>query len=90
MAMYGANVVASAGREGGVNLLHSSLVLHHNTINNTDDTSWSIVAGGGNGELWLQDIHPSYVASSRPETPPRICIDSEGKRLLSDGITGGA
>jgi len=26
--------------------------------------AWSIVIGGGNGELWMQEIHPSYIPTA--------------------------
>lgn len=28
-----------------------------------DDPSWSIVVGGGNGIIWMHEIHPSYTTS---------------------------
>ncbi|KAL3815262.1 hypothetical protein ACHAXA_002798 [Cyclostephanos tholiformis] len=31
-----------------------------NDDGNDDYPSWSIVAGGGNGRLWMQEIHPSH------------------------------
>ena len=29
-----------------------------------NNPSWGIVAGGGNGELWMQEIHPSYIPTT--------------------------
>jgi len=29
-----------------------------------DDPLWGIVAGGGNGELWMQEIDPSYILTT--------------------------
>jgi hypothetical protein len=37
-------------------------------------TSWSIVAGGGNGELWLAQIEPSYIHATES---PLLVNDDE-------------
>ena len=51
---------------------------------NNDDVLWSVVAGGGNGELWLGDIEPSYCSNdattvrqvSAPVIKPVINLNS--------------
>jgi len=34
------------------------------TQNNGNDPSWSIVVGGGNGMLWMNEIHPRYIMTN--------------------------
>jgi len=32
-----------------------------------NNPAWSIVIGGGNGELWMQEIHPSYIPTANDD-----------------------
>ncbi|KAL7426317.1 LOW QUALITY PROTEIN: hypothetical protein ACHAXH_000315 [Discostella pseudostelligera] len=46
--------------------------VQNNSINAA--TSWSIVAGGGNGEVWLAQIEPSYIHAAKS---PLLVNDDE-------------
>ena len=50
----------SCGREQGENDVEDDI----------DDAnpSWSIVVGGGNGQMWVQELHPSYYANDGTTT----------------------
>ena len=38
-----------------------SMAFAYGVEDEQNNPSWGIVAGGGNGELSMQDIHPSYI-----------------------------
>ena len=62
---------------------------------NDDDPSWSIVAGGGNGRLWVQEIHPSYydhiTTTASPTTAAKKTNNrnnnEKGQRITSTAAT---
>jgi WD40 repeat protein len=62
---------------------------------NDDDPSWSIVAGGGNGRLWVQEIHPSYYAHGTITASPTSAVkktkkwndDEKGRTITSTTAT---
>jgi hypothetical protein len=50
----------SGGRERGDNDVDDD--------KNDEYPSWSIVVGGGNGQMWVQELHPSYYANDGTTT----------------------
>lgn len=50
----------SGGREQGENDVEDD--------NDDANPSWSIVVGGGNGQMWVQELHPSYYANDSTTT----------------------
>ena len=51
-----------------------------------DDVLWSVVAGGGNGELWLGDIEPSYCSNDAPTVRQVVSTSALKPVIILDSI----